>query len=254
MALAEADAELDRHPYCSSLPWFQATFDLVTWATRQSAQELLGDHHALDLVGPLVDLGVRRVMFATEGRDRETVKSFADDLSAHGGAPSTQLEQVCCDMSPAFIAGIEAYLAEQPEQDDGGEEVPAEGAEAAATDGGSADVAAEGDEDAPTLHRPEIVFDRYHVVAKANEAIDEVRRGEQKTRPELKRSRYVWLKNEENLTVHQREQLVWLTRPSMNLKTARAARWRDDFNGALRGQAWGASPDSCSWTSLPLDP
>ena len=23
---------------------------------------------------------------------------------------------------------------------------------------------------------------------------------------------------------------------------------------ALRGQAWGASPDSCSWTSLPLDP
>ena len=116
------------------------------------------------------------------------MKSFADDLSAHGGAPSTQLEQVCCDMSPAFIAGIEAYLAEQPEQDDGGEEVPAEGAEAAATDGGSADVAAEGDEDAPTLHRPEIVFDRYHVVAKANEAIDEVRRGEQKTRPELKRS------------------------------------------------------------------
>ena len=68
------------------------------------------------------------------------------------------------------------------------------------------------------------------MVAKANEAVDEVRRAESKTRPELKRSRYVWLKNEANLTARQREQLTWLTRPSMQLKTARAARWRDDFN------------------------
>lgn len=81
------------------------------------------------------------------------------------------------------------------------------------------------------LHRPQIVFDRYHVVAKANEAVDEVRRAEAKTRPELKRSRYAWLKNESNLTAKQREQLTWLTRPSMRLNTARAARWRDDFNG-----------------------
>ena len=81
------------------------------------------------------------------------------------------------------------------------------------------------------LHRPEIIFDRYHVVAKVNEAIDEVRRSEQKRRPELKRSRYVWLKNDANLTEHQRQQLAWLTRPSMRLETARAARWRDDFNG-----------------------
>ena len=80
------------------------------------------------------------------------------------------------------------------------------------------------------LHRPEIIFDRYHVVAKANEAVDEVRRAESKTRPELKASRYVWLKNEANLTAKQRERLTWLTRPSMQLKPARAARWRDDFN------------------------
>jgi transposase len=79
------------------------------------------------------------------------------------------------------------------------------------------------------LHSPQIVFDRYHVVAKANEAVDEVRRVESKIRPELKRSRYVWLKNEANLTSKQREKLTWLTRPSMQLKTARAARWRDDF-------------------------
>ncbi|MGC8499034.1 MAG: transposase, partial [Acidimicrobiales bacterium] len=80
------------------------------------------------------------------------------------------------------------------------------------------------------LHRPQIVFDRYHVVAKANEAVDEVRRAESKIRPELKRTRYVWLKNEANLTLKQREKLTWLTRPSMRLATTRAARWRDDFN------------------------
>ncbi|EQD66251.1 transposase IS204/IS1001/IS1096/IS1165 family protein, partial [mine drainage metagenome] len=71
-------------------------------------------------------------------------------------------------------------------------------------------------------HCPQIIFDRYHVVAKANEAVDHVRRAESKTRPELKRSRYVWLKNEANLTVKQREKLAWLTRPSMQLKTTRA--------------------------------
>jgi transposase len=33
-----------------------------------------------------------------------------------------------------------------------------------------------------------------------------------------------------NLTAGQRRQLTWLTRPSMRLQTARAARWRDDVN------------------------
>ncbi|MHB1845944.1 MAG: transposase [Deltaproteobacteria bacterium] len=68
------------------------------------------------------------------------------------------------------------------------------------------------------------------MVAKANEANDEVRRAESKTRPELKRSRYVWLKNEANVTAKQRETLTWLTRPSRRLATARAARWRDEVN------------------------
>lgn len=155
-----------------------------------------------DYVSVFMDLAERRVLFATEGRDADTVKQFAADLAAHGGAPRTQLDQVCCDMSPAFIKGVREHLSEQ------------------------------GDDDVETTgHCPQIVFDRYHVVAKANEAVDEVRRAEAKTRPELKRTRYAWLKNEANLTAKQREQLAWLTRPSMQLQTARAARWRDDFNG-----------------------
>ena len=164
-----------------------------------------------DYVSIFMDLVERRVLFATEGRDSHTVEAFAADLVAHGGDPTVQVERVCCDMSPAFIKGIREHLGSEPQDaydDDDGIEV-------AATPG----------------HQPEVVFDRFHVVAKANDAVDEVRRAESKTRTELKRSRYVWLKNDANLTVKQREKLAWLTRPSMNLQTARAACWRDDFNG-----------------------
>jgi transposase len=190
-----------------------------------------------DYVSLFMDLEIRRVLFATPGKDADTVKAFAEDLAAHGGAPKTQVKEVCCDMSPAFISGIGSYLAEAPRQEAPGESDTA--VESVALSAGTAvDVTADRAGHASgevalalaELHSPQIIFDRYHVVAKANEAVDEVRRLESKTRPELKRSRYVWLKNESNLTVKQRETLAWLTRPSMQLKTARAARWRDDFN------------------------
>jgi transposase len=76
-----------------------------------------------------------------------------------------------------------------------------------------------------------ITFDRYHVIAKLNEAVDEVRKAERKQRPELVDSKYVWLKRPERLTPAQAERLAWLTRPSTQLATARAYRWRWDFEG-----------------------
>lgn len=190
-----------------------------------------------DYVSIFMDLEKRRVMFATPGRDADTVKAFAEDLADHNGQPKTQVTEVCCDMSPAFIKGIGEHLSEQPkrpepaESDDADHPVIVELgplAAGAVTDGCSPS----DDTDTPVeLHRPQIIFDRYHVVAKANDAVDQVRKAETKTRPELKRSKYAWLKNESNLTAKQREQKTWLTRPSMRLATARAARWRDDFNG-----------------------
>ena len=175
-----------------------------------------------------MDLHERRVMFATPGKDADTVKAFAADLGVHGGRPQTQVQRVCCDMSPAFIKGINQYLSEQSKTE---EQKPLEEEEAGA--GTAVEVVEPAAAMVATgeLHRPQIVFDRFHVVAKANEAVDEVRRAEVKTRPELKRSRYTWLKNESHLTAKQAERLTWLTRPSMRLKTTRAARWRDDFNG-----------------------
>ena len=66
----------------------------------------------------------------------------------------------------------------------------------------------------------DITFDRFHVMKLLNEAVDEVRRQEQKQNPLLKKSRYVWLKNPKNLTKAQRETLQNLD--GENLDTARA--------------------------------
>jgi len=72
-----------------------------------------------------------------------------------------------------------------------------------------------------------ITFDKFHAVKIINGAVDRVRREEVKSRPELKQSRYVWLKNQTNLSGGQRE-----TRDSpakTNLKTARAYQIRLAF-------------------------
>jgi transposase len=74
-----------------------------------------------------------------------------------------------------------------------------------------------------------MTFDRFHVMAKLSEAVDTVRRAEAKTNPQLKGTRWLWLKNQDKLTASQRQELAWLTRPSTQLATARAHRWREDF-------------------------
>ena len=51
------------------------------------------------------------------------------------------------------------------------------------------------------------------------DAVDQVRREEAKTRPELAKSRYVWLKNRDKLPASQQERLAALTMSRLNLKT-----------------------------------
>jgi transposase len=155
-----------------------------------------------DYVTVFMDLAERRTVFATEGRNADTVAAFAADLAAHGGTPGTQIVKVTCDMSPAFIKGINTHLGTAPD---------------AATGAGG--------------HVPQIVFDRFHVLSQGKDAVDAVRRAESKTRPELRGSRYLWLRNEANLKAEQLATKAWLTRPSLALKTARASRWIDDFSG-----------------------
>ncbi len=47
-----------------------------------------------------------KAIFATPSKRVETLGAFKEDLEAHGGR-AENLKDVCCDMSPAFISGIE---------------------------------------------------------------------------------------------------------------------------------------------------
>jgi len=51
------------------------------------------------------DLEAKRLLFATEGRDHQTVVDFAEDLKAHGGDPAA-VRHVCQDMSAAYTKGV----------------------------------------------------------------------------------------------------------------------------------------------------
>ena len=77
------------------------------------------------------------------------------------------------------------------------------------------------------LTEAQITFDKFHVMKLIGDAVDETRRAESKARPELKRSRYVWLRNKENLTAAGRKTLAALS--SLHLKTERAYQMRLAF-------------------------
>jgi transposase len=127
-----------------------------------------------------VDADAKTVLFATEGKGMDTLGRFKELLSTKG-AYAEQIEEVCCDMSPAFIRGIEDYFP-----------------------------------------KAEITFDKFHVMKLVNEAVDDVRIAEQKQTPELKHTKYIWLKNEFNLKAEQKATLTRLK--DSNLQTGRAYR------------------------------
>ncbi|RPJ11457.1 MAG: hypothetical protein EHM37_11020 [Deltaproteobacteria bacterium] len=55
----------------------------------------------------------------------------------------------------------------------------------------------------PAATQEELTFGKFHVMKIINEAVDEVRRQGKKLRPELKDTRYLWLKNLQNLDASQ---------------------------------------------------
>ncbi len=69
----------------------------------------------------------------------------------------------------------------------------------------------------PNVH---LTFDNFHLMQLLGKAVDEVRRQEQRTHPELKRTRYVWLKNEWNHTEEQAR--IFDELKSSHLATVRA--------------------------------
>jgi transposase len=62
-------------------------------------------HH---YISPFVDIDRARVVFATAGKDAETVAAFAEQW------PSCAVAEVCIDMSPALIAATASAVAGLP--------------------------------------------------------------------------------------------------------------------------------------------
>jgi transposase len=69
-----------------------------------------------------------------------------------------------------------------------------------------------------------LTFDRFHVIQLMNDAVDEVRRKEQKTQPELKGTRYDWLRNDDDPKLKADERASFDLLKDSTLKTARAYR------------------------------
>jgi len=94
------------------------------------------------------------------------------------------------------------------------------------------------------------ILDRFHIVAKMNKALDEIRAGESRRIaseggvPVLKKSRWLLLKREENLKTQQRFRLRDLLR--YNLKTVRAYLLKEAFQ-----QLW--DYNSATWAGKFLD-
>ena len=78
------------------------------------------------------------------------------------------------------------------------------------------------------LPNAQVTFDRFHLMKLVNEAVDAVRRSEAFTQPDLKKTRWLWLKNERKLKVKQKEKLQALLK-DQNLKTAQAYQFRLTF-------------------------
>jgi len=141
-----------------------------------------------------VDMHERKTIHIADGKGHETVKDFTSYLEEHQAEPD-QITSVSCDMSPAFIKGVQTFL---PKAD--------------------------------------ITFDKFHIVKIINEGVDLVRREEAKTNPLLKKTRYIFLKNDENLTQKQREKKQELQLSELNLKSMEALRMRETFSQIYKAQ------------------
>jgi transposase len=161
----------------------EADFSEVTMVGVDETSRSKGHHY----ISVFMDLDEerRRVLFATPGKDSDTVKRFREDLEAHGGK-AQQVQEACLDMSAAFINGL-------------GEQFP----------------------------NAQLTFDNFHLMQLLGDAVDQVRREEQQTHPELKGTRYVWLKNEWNHTEQQARTFDQLR--SSKLATVRATHLKSVF-------------------------
>lgn len=62
-----------------------------------------------DYITQVADINEKKTIFVTEGRSHDAVREFVEDLEQHNGS-AENITSVSCDMSPAFIKGVEENL------------------------------------------------------------------------------------------------------------------------------------------------
>jgi transposase len=118
-----------------------------------------------DYITVFVDLDARRVLFACEGRSGVALALLRQFLESKGVEPDS-VKEFACDMSPAFLSGIEA-----------------------------------------AFPNAKVTLDKFHLVAMLTKAVDETRKTEAKKYKALQGTRWIWLKNPNNLSSAQHEAL-----------------------------------------------
>ena len=101
-----------------------------------------------------------------------------------------------------------------------------------------------------SFENSQTIIDKVHVIKYANEAVDKVRKMEAKENVLLKKSKYLWLKNDANLTEKQRQKKETLQKK--HLKTARACAMRIELQeiyeqSTHRDEAEECLKKLCSW-------
>jgi transposase len=140
-----------------------------------------------EYVSVFADLVAKRVLFATEGKDKKTWTFFVEALEKHNGHRHA-ITQASMDMSKAYQAGVKE-----------------------------------------TCRNAQVVFDKFHVIKNANEAVDKVRKAEVRVGGQgvweaLYKSQWIWRKNPENLTEQEQSRMDKIK--DKNLCTAKAYQMR----------------------------
>jgi len=196
--------------WCKLLPWQQvAKLFGVHWSTvaaavrqavayglahRQMGRVLyvgideLSQRKGHVYVTNVYDLQQKRLLWSGPGRTQETLRAF---FREHGAALCDGIQAVCCDMWQPYIDMIKEQLPNAA-----------------------------------------LIYDRFHIMQQLLRAVDTVRREEaiqlKKTNPDLLvRTRYIWLKNVENLSDAQRSRFNYLEK--LNLRSHRAWLLKEGF-------------------------
>jgi transposase len=213
----------------------------VPWARPDSGFTLLFEAMVMTMVSAMPVAAVARIVDEHDTRLWRVVHHYVDE--GRGRADASEVTRVAIDETAARRG--HDYITLFVDIDQARVLFAAEGKDAATVAAFAEDLAAHGGNPAAivevcidmspafikgvaeSLPEAAVTFDKFHAVKIINDAVDQVRRAEQKQQGVLRGTRYIWLRNPNNLSERQRTTLESL--PTRHLKTARAYQIRLAF-------------------------